>query len=222
MTSVKHTSSGTETVSDTGHRIAPGDTVTARELTTIHSEPILVPATGGLTHLQFRRYAGCPICNVHLRSVARRHDEIRAAGIREIVVFHSAVKDMLPYQGELPFAAVADPNRELYAEFGVERSKRSLLHPKAWTAPLNPQTWSVVADGIRAGAPLFSTGGESVMGLPADFLIGADGRVLAAKYGRHANDQWSVDELLQLARTSLDELAQAAGRAAGHRTSPVR
>jgi hypothetical protein len=35
--------------------------------------------------------------------------------------------------------------------------------------------------------------------LPADFLIGSDGRVLAAKFGSHADDQWSVDELLDLA-----------------------
>jgi hypothetical protein len=32
--------------------------------------------------------------------------------------------------------------------------------------------------------------------LPADFLIGSDGRVLARKLGTHANDQWSVDEVL--------------------------
>jgi hypothetical protein len=42
-------------------------------------------------------------------------------------------------------------------------------------------------------------GGEKHLGLPADFLIGSDGRVLAAKFGRHADDQWSVDELLDLA-----------------------
>jgi hypothetical protein len=33
------------------------------------------------------------------------------------------------------------------------------------------------------------------LGLPADFLIGTDGRVLALKYGTDAYDQWSVDEL---------------------------
>ncbi len=31
----------------------------------------------------------------------------------------------------------------------------------------------------------------------ADFLVRADGRVLAAKYGTHAYDQWSVDEPLE-------------------------
>jgi hypothetical protein len=32
--------------------------------------------------------------------------------------------------------------------------------------------------------------------LPADFLIGSDGLVIACKYGDHANDHWSVDEVL--------------------------
>jgi hypothetical protein len=35
--------------------------------------------------------------------------------------------------------------------------------------------------------------------MPADFLVGTDGTVLAAKYGKHGADQWSVDELLALA-----------------------
>jgi hypothetical protein len=38
------------------------------------------------------------------------------------------------------------------------------------------------------------------LGLPADFLIGTDGRVLALKDGTDAYDQWSVDELLANAR----------------------
>jgi hypothetical protein len=57
-----------------------------------------------------------------------------------------------------------------------------------------------VIRGIRAGGTPFSTGGQTVLGLPADFLIGPDGRVRAVKYGRHAGDQWSVDDLLRVAR----------------------
>jgi len=43
---------------------------------------------------------------------------------------------------------------------------------------------------------LFPRGGR--YGLPADVLVGPDGTVLAATYGEHADDQWSVDELLAL------------------------
>lgn len=38
-------------------------------------------------------------------------------------------------------------------------------------------------------------GGHS--GLPADFLISKFGDILASHYGVHANDQWSVDEILE-------------------------
>jgi hypothetical protein len=100
----------------------------------IHDKPVRIPDPERLVHLQFRRFAGCPICNLHMRSISRRHDEIVAAGVREVVVFHSSADAMREFQG-----------------------------------------------------------------LPADFLIGPDGRVLAVKYGSHADDQWSVDELLDLA-----------------------
>jgi len=180
------------------HRFAVGDTVTFRELTTIRSEQVGLPAPDGLTHLQFRRYAGCPICNVHLHAMAMRHDELVAAGIHEIAVFHSSADAMRPHQGALPFAAVADPDRHLYAEFGVESSVTALLHPSAWTTPLRPRSWAAVARGRRAGGSP-TPHGDGVFGLPADFLIDADGRITAVKYGRHANDQWSIAELLRLA-----------------------
>jgi peroxiredoxin len=180
-------------------RIAIGDVVPTRQLTTIRDSRITVPTPDALTHLQFRRYAGCPICNLHLRSVAKRHDEIVAAGIREVVVFHSRAEDMRPHQGQLPFDAIADPERVLYKEFGVEASIRAVIHPRAWLTPMNPKTYPIVARGLRAGGSPGPRHGDSALGLPADFLITPEGRVRAVKYGRHANDQWSVDELLSLA-----------------------
>ncbi|WP_291414690.1 hypothetical protein [Actinophytocola sp.] len=63
---------------------------------------------------------------------------------------------------------------------------------------VDPRAWSVIARGRRAGGKVFVKG-DSVNGLPADFLVGPDGVQRAAKYGRHASDHWSVDELLALA-----------------------
>jgi hypothetical protein len=40
---------------------------------------------------------------------------------------------------------------------------------------------------------LHPTGGH--LGLPADFITGSDGGILACKRGTHANDQWLVDEV---------------------------
>jgi hypothetical protein len=52
------------------------------------------------------------------------------------------------------------------------------------------------------------------LGLPADFLIASNGRLLACKYGVHAYDQWSVDEVLDLARTWRATVGQVVGLAA--------
>lgn len=179
-------------------QLGPGDTVPPREVTALSGETLRLPASSWLTHLQFRRFAACPICNVHLRTLARRYDEIVAAKICEVAVFHSPAEIMRPHHGALPFAVVPDPKRVLYEEFAVGTSARANLHPQAWTAPLRPQTWAVVASGLRSGAKL-GLQGDTMGGLPADFLIAPDGNVLAAHYGSHANDQWSVDELLRLA-----------------------
>jgi peroxiredoxin len=176
-------------------QLSIGDVLNRHDLATIHGQPVQIPDPERLVHLQFRRYAGCPVCNLHLRSVARRHDDIAAAGIREVAVFHSAAETMLQFQGQLPFAVIADPGKELYAEFGVGK-----MSPMA---ALKPRSWLVAGRALaRSDSLRGATGqGEEHLGLPADFLIGPDGSILAAKYGRHAGDQWQVDELLDLARS---------------------
>jgi peroxiredoxin len=167
-----------------------GDRIGRRELTSITGQPVTVPDPQQLSHLQFRRYAGCPFCNLHIRSVAARYDEIQARGIREVVFFHSTADELRAYNDPTPFPVVADPDRQHYREFGVESSPRSLLNPHAW-APM-------IRGVLARKRPLAGDHHSGHLGLPADFLIDTDGRVLARKYGTHAYDQWTVDEVLAL------------------------
>ena len=181
-------------------RMNVGQVLSCCELVTIHGDPVQIPEPQRLMHLQFRRYAGCPVCYLHLRSIARRHEEILAAGIREVVVFHSSTDTMRGFQGGLPFAAIAEPEKKLYSEFGVE--KMSPL--AALIAALTPRSWQAAGRALRRAPSLRGAAGkgEEHFGLPADFLIGPRGRVLAAKYGEYVDDQWSVDELLDLAKNA--------------------
>jgi hypothetical protein len=175
--------------------VGPGSIVTARELVSVSGDAVPIPDPDRLVHLQFRRFAGCPICNIHLQSIVRRHDEIAGAGIREVVVFHSTDVELRRYV-DLPFAVVGDPDKALYAEFGVGSSPRAVLDPRTVVPTLASMVRQEIS-GTRK-VPLTNlrpTGGR--LGLPADFLIGADGRVIACKHGTHANDQWSVDEVLR-------------------------
>lgn len=177
----------------------------AREFRSIGGAAIRIPDPERLIHLQFRRFAGCPVCNLHLQSITRRHAEIEAAGIREVVIFHSSVQDLLVHTGRFPFDVVADPEKALYKVFGVEMSARALLDPRAWGAIVGGIIHSGFATVARGAAmpPIRPDGGS--LGLPADFLVARDGTVLASSYGRHADDQWSVEALLDLARASAEQ-----------------
>ncbi|MEU7009774.1 peroxiredoxin-like family protein [Streptomyces sp. NPDC046332] len=184
--------------------LKPGTPVPVRTLDPVLGPPVAVPDPERLVHLQFRRFAGCPICHLHLRAFVRRHAEIEAAGIREVVVFHSPPEELHPHLDGMPFAVVADPEKRLYAEFGVESSPRSLLSPRAWwpiARAVLLGTWELVRG--RERPPVRNPRGGR-LGLPADFLITPDGRVAAAKYGEHADDQWPVDELLTHAAATTD------------------
>jgi len=168
-------------------------------LETIWGKSVRLTESGSLVHLQFRHFAGSPACSFHLRDFNARHHEIRAAGVVEVVVFHSSAEDLRPQHGDLPFAVVADPSRWLYRGFAVDSSPWAGFHSGALLAALRGCSFA------RRTFPGPRRGGRGA--LPADFLIDDSGRLLACRHGRHPYDQWSVDELLALAsdnRSGID------------------
>ena len=196
-------------------RIAAGAILPRRRLVAVAGESVCVPDQSRIVHLKFRRFAGCPVCSLHLRSITRRHEEIEAAGIREVVVFHAPEDELRVHVAGYPFAVIPDPDKKLYAEFGVDSSPRALLDPRAWPTIARAVARSLVAILRRKERAPAARPHGGRLGLPADFLIGPDGRVLACKYGEHANDQWTVDELLALAAAHRFAPSSPARAAAG-------
>ena len=187
-------------------QLSRGAVVQVRRLETIGGQSVAVPAATGRTHLQFRRCAGSPICHLHLRSFAARHDEVAEAGITEVVFFHSPVEELHGYQSMLPFAVIADPDKVQYRDFGVQARLRALTHPRAWWAASRGYAAALShrKDPDRAGVGF----ADGTTHLPADFLIDPDGTVVALHYGRHADEQWSVDQLLDIHRSLGREESQ--------------
>ena len=104
-------------------------------------------------------------------------------------MFHSSPKSIRSHQKHVPFLMVGDPKKVFYKDFGVETSL-GFISLKALGAAIRGMAHGHF--GLRlAGGPF---------GLPADFLIAPSGRITAVKYGTDAYDQWSVDELLILAK----------------------
>lgn len=167
-------------------RLRAGTQAPPIRASSVRGKEVLVPdRAGALTHVQFLRFAGCPVCNLHLQSFIRRHSELRAAGVREVVLFHSQARFIDDYHGSLPFDLIADPAREIYARFGIETSPWAVLSPLAWRA---------LIEGYRLKKA--GTFDSTTRGLPADFMIDPRGRIAACHYGAHASDQWSVDDVL--------------------------
>ena len=92
--------------------VGEGSVVAPRELRAVSGAAVAIPDPDQRVHLQFRRFAGCPICNVHLQSVIRRHDEIadlsgdlsdgiglsrelQDRGVRPVPYFHRDRESML-------------------------------------------------------------------------------------------------------------------------------
>lgn len=172
-------------------KIKVGDFIVPHRLNTISATSVELPAAQHVTHIQFRRFATCPICNLHIQSFMERHLELVATGIQEVVVFHSTQEEMLKKGADVPFAMIADPTKALYKSFGVESSVLSIINPAAWASGVT---------GLLKFKQLPYEKGQGLFGLPADFLIAKTGEVVAVKYGTHADDHWEVDEVITQAR----------------------
>lgn len=189
------------TAESSNRELRAGNTLQSLRLRTIQGGTVCIPDDEHLVHIQFRRFAACPVCNLHFRSFVRRLDEIVAAGIQEVVVFYSDAKTTLDLQGHLPFPAIADPKKELFAKFGADRR---CSFWRAYDLRMVPRTFlGAFKEMVRKDPlPVALGNREDKRGLPAEFLVSPDGRVLAAKYGGAVNDHWSVDEILELAKKS--------------------
>lgn len=170
---------------------AVGDEVSLAKLVNIKDQSVMIPLAGKFTHLQFRRFAGCPVCNLHLQSFFKRANEIKASNVNEVIVFHASKKRMLDNVIDVPFDLIADPSRGLYKQFAVEGS---------WGALLSFDVIKKAIKGISKFGVKMPQSLEAELGLPADFLIDDTGKIIALKYGAHAGDQWSVDDMLDIVR----------------------
>ncbi|MGV8835897.1 peroxiredoxin-like family protein [Cellvibrio sp.] len=189
-------------------KLLKGSKINPRSLTDIYGNLVAIPDGKQFIHLQFRRFSGCPICNVHIGRLVARKVELDANNIKEVIVFYSENEKILENLSAIPFALIGDPKKKLYHEFGVEKSILSVLNPLSWPAAF----WGV-AKNIMRPLRFMPSGDESMFGLPADFLIDPNGLICELHYGTHAYDQWDFETLISKASTqSINTLSPVGTR----------
>jgi peroxiredoxin len=188
--------------SHSNRKLKAGETFPAMSLTTTKRKELSIPVPRAkFTHVQFRRFSGCPIGNTHIASLRAAANQLQEMGIYEVLFFHSTTLEVQSFHKDLPFDAIADPGKHFYRLVGAEKSFFASLHPSA--------LWAAFVSSIKGRIGMKMRGGP--FGLPAEFLIASDGRILAAKYGLHAYDQWSVHDLVKLTTTTNESSSGPGG-----------
>ena len=149
--------------------------------------------------LTFLRFASCPMCNLHLHDLTEKYAGLHDRGLTVVAFFHSSADAIRGHAGrrQYPFPLVADPTSRVYRLYGVETSWLGLLfsiaRPSFYVAffrSLIHRFWGGIAWQMAK--------------MPADFLVGPDGRLVVAHYGRDIGDHLTVARL----HTLLDGLGQ--------------
>jgi len=182
-------------------RLKTGDPAVPFSAETIEGKTIsLEQFAGKPLLLLFFRFASCPMCNLRLRDFAQHYPFLHERGLEVVALFHSPARSIRANAGkqDYPFHLVADPKFQVYRRYGVETS-----WPRFFLSMLLP---GFFIDWIRSMRYGFWGGVDWQMGkMPADFLIGPNGWIVKAHYGRNMGDHLSVKEV-ELALNTLSPL----------------
>ncbi len=141
---------------------------------------------GKLIWLIFYRYPQCPLCNLHLKALARRMEKYHSQELEVVAVFESgpekfAVKN-LPHPG---IHMLSDPNKVLYRLFETDVSLKAVFRPS-----VVGNLFKAILSGNSQG-PIDGELGQ----VPASFLIAEDGIIEKIYYGKTIADHIPFSEV---------------------------
>jgi peroxiredoxin len=134
--------------------------------------------------LIFSRYFGCPICQVDLRSLLQRKDEITSKGGKILYITQSGGEVAEDYieAKKIDFPVIPSSKDELYKEYGL-----GMMNPKALV-----QIKSKLKEAREAGIEHGEFEGWEKQG-PGQFVIDEEGKVI------HAQKGWlDIDTILEV------------------------
>jgi peroxiredoxin len=172
-------------------KLAPRSHVVPFSTVDVNGHPVsLEQFRGHPLLLMFFRYASCPMCNLRLHDFAKEYPRLQARGLSAVAFFHSSAQAIKRNAGRrnYSFPLVPDPNEEIYRAFGVETSWAGLF--KSMVLPSFYRDW---IRSIRHG--FWGRADIQMAKMPADFLVGPDGRLLLVHYGRDIGDHLSVGDI---------------------------
>jgi peroxiredoxin len=158
-------------------------------VTDLDGKPLaLADLAGKRVLLSFYRYAACVFCNLRTHDVIERAPAWQAKGLAIVAFFQSPPASMKKYVGKQqpPFPLVPDPERKVYARYGVEAS--------GWGMIRGLTRFGDIGRGKELGLLHNDPEGETSL-LPAEFLIDAEGRIAEAFYAQDIGDHLPFERI---------------------------
>jgi thioredoxin-dependent peroxiredoxin len=147
----------------------------------------------------FFRHAGCPFCNLRVHALTKVHSELKEKGMEMIFFFESKKEVLLRsmfHKEVSPIPLIADPEKKIYASYGLEESKSIAIKSHLTTFV------QTAFKASRAGVPIhLMASGESFNTIPAEFLIDYDLLIKKVHYAQGLNDRLSMDLVKHFAET---------------------
>ncbi len=131
--------------------------------------------------LSFLRFASCPFCNLRIRELVTRYDEL-GCDFSIVAVFDSPLDNLMRHvqRHRAPFSILADADNAYYRAYGIEHSIVGTLKGIFLRMP-------TMLNGMLAGY-LPTTLKGSLTTMPADFLIDREGVIQVTHYGTDDGD----------------------------------
>ncbi|MEO7003773.1 MAG: peroxiredoxin-like family protein [Ktedonobacterales bacterium] len=145
--------------------------------------------------VSFNRAAVCPLCNLRTWHMIHRYPEYRWRGLEVIAFFESSPQRTHQYldQFQAPYPIIADLDHKVYSQYGLENSLLGVLRGRLARGSdyREASQHNINAGNVRS---VLHAGG-AIARMPADFLIGPDGRIAVAYYGKDAGDFMLFSEI---------------------------
>lgn len=141
--------------------------------------------------LSFHVFASCPFCNLRVNELKNKYPAWSAKGFEMIHVFPSPGNAIAHFAGKdnPPFPIVGDPEKKLYALYGLKKSTFGMLKGFLKLKRLF-RAFKVVGliDSLK-------NNDSDIRQLPADFLIDEKGIIREAFYAKTISDNLSIEKI---------------------------
>jgi len=168
-------------------QVAPDFTVTD-----VYGREVQLSAfKGQKVHLNFYRFAGCPFCNLRFHEIEKMAEDYRRNNVVLLSVYESSAENMRAMISDEKFYAtmVPDPDSSLYRLYDLDRSLLGLFGFLLFKGGIGQ-----VIKGMKLFKQKVKNDGHTDR-IEAEFLIGTDGKVVEAYYGKNPGDNLPISTI---------------------------